>query len=193
MRFYTSRSIFRRLGFTMVEILIVVAVTATLSSFLLVYNNNSRQRIVLFVEQAKIAQIILKAKSLSISTYANSGITSCGYGVKFDYENRMYSIFRYDYSDNCENLRRTNPDIFNDPSGAHIKPVEGLAFTMPTGVVFDTGHSDAITYVLFVPPDPRTIVQSGESIGGSGSVYLKSADGGSTATVSVGAAGQVNY
>ncbi len=181
---------FGREAFTLVEVLIVVAVTALLSSFLLVYNNNSRKQIALFVEQAKIAQIITKAKSQAISTYATGGgVAVCGYGVQFNYAEGSYDIFRYEYDRDCDTLTRATA-VFDD---FHVKPVEGLHFTLNQSLEFNGTQDDAVSYVLFVPPDPRTIIRVGDVSRSSGSIYVKAKNSQESAKVMIGSAGQINY
>ncbi len=162
---------FRTSGFTIVEMLVVVGVTTLLSSMVLSYSSSSRGQITLLVEKAKISQIISRAKTMSIATYKDTSATPpCGYGVDFDYTTGQYGIFRY-VAASCANITSINL-----PSKV---AVPGFQYVLPTGLNFTTG-SNALYNVLFLPPDPKTILadNSGASLGGSGTVYLNSVSSG---------------
>lgn len=178
-------------GFTLIEVIVVIAITAMLSSFLILYNSNSRQRIALFVEQAKIAQTLQRAKSISLSKYAVPGDSSCGYGVRFDYTAQPQTYFVFQYAlgagEDCSQVS------FIQDDDNHIQPVPGLAFEVNSNVVFDQDpHDDRIEYVLFIPPNPRVLVTTGDITHKSGKVYLKIKSGDEQAVIGVGSAGQIN-
>jgi prepilin-type N-terminal cleavage/methylation domain-containing protein len=186
---FLSRSLSSdRFGFTMIEMLIVVAVTAMLSSFLLLYNSTSRQQVALFVERAKMSQVMQKAKSFSIASYATTE-EACGYGVEVDYITRSYFIFRYakPAASSCEEITIIGTSE-NDPN---IQPLASYTYELNSALVFDR-PDDAIESVLFIPPDPRVLVRTGDIILRSGGIYMATRDHSATASVLVGVAGQIS-
>lgn len=200
----------KRNGFTLVEILVVVAVTAVLSGLAIVYSHVGQNQIALSVEESKVAQLILEAKELSIATYSTNTAT-CAYGVAFDYANSEYSLFEYNSASApsgpglrpiCPSLASTtvtngvDTDVMDEYANGswnvHVSP--GVA-------LIDGGAgSSTIRYVLFYPPDPYTLISNdGKTFYGeftatpatTGFVYLQTADGSETRTISVSPAGQV--
>ena len=109
----------KRNGFTLIEMLVVIAVMALLSGLAIVYSHVGQNQVALSVESAKVAQLILEAKDLSVATYSDKKNT-CGYGVHFDYSTNRYSLFEYDL-----------------PSGQSICP--SLASTTATGYMTNPG------------------------------------------------------
>src|SRR5665213_2287500 len=84
-----------RKAFTLIELIIVVAISALLSTLAITYSSIGRNSVSLSVEASKISQFILQAKQLSIATYTSAS-ASCGYGVAFNMAAQTYSIFAYD-------------------------------------------------------------------------------------------------
>src|SRR5438105_773284 len=61
-----------RSGFTLIELLVSMMITMLLSGFIITYTSGGRAQTTLYVEQAKLGQLVSRAKSLSISTYNKS-------------------------------------------------------------------------------------------------------------------------
>ena len=178
-------------GFTIIELLVVIGVVILLLGCLILYSGASRNQVALYVEEAKIAQIILRSKTLSISTFGNPSVP-CGYGVEINQAAKTYSLFSYDVPD-CSTI--SNIDI-NDPS--KYKLVQ--SFKLPNGVVFQgcpAGGGERLDYVLFIPPDPKTLVwvdgYPTPTAAGSGKIYLATADCSANIAVTVSTAGQVSF
>lgn len=188
---YTS-SVYRssRPGFTLVEVMVVMAVTAMLSALILVYNASTRETLRLFTEKARVAQLVLRSKSLALSTYTDAREAPCGYGVRFDRTAGTYALVAYRPA-SCRDRSRVNtdPDLF--------EVVQLSEFTLPATLEFeDTGEARDIGYVLFIPPDPSVLVarDDGSLIeGGSGKVALKIRNKDTDAIVTINAAGQVTF
>jgi prepilin-type N-terminal cleavage/methylation domain-containing protein len=201
-------------GFTLVEILIVLAVTALLSSLAIVYTHVGQNQISLSIEESKIAQFILEAKELSVATYSSNSPT-CAYGVAFNYASSSYSLFAYnaavaspEYGGRqiCPSLASTSVAF----DTAAVQQYQSGSWQMHTapGVVLDGSGgaaSDTIQYILFYPPDPCTMINLVQqttflsdcsSVAGSPlptvDVYLSTADGSMSRVITVNPAGQVN-
>ena len=173
-------------GFTLIELLIVVAITALLSSFMLVYQSTGRQQVSLYVEKSKIAQFVLKSKSLAIATYIDPSSPVCGFGVHFDYAVSTYALFSYN-APNCNAI-----SFIDTTDSANYKVFE--SFPLAQGLSFKDGVGK-LDHVFFIPPDPTTLIWSGGVLVGSGSgnIYVATTDGTASITITVSTAGQVAF
>ncbi len=196
-------------GFTIIELLVVLAISAMLSAIAITYTGMERNQIALSVETAKIAGLILRAKELSITTYAQSPST-CAYGVSFNIAANTYSIFAF------------NPDAAK--YSASIPPCPGAASVLDAGIAQSSevvqysletwniplangvhmqsgGNGDDLAVVIFYPPAPTTIMsRDGERFldpqttpNMTSLVYLATGDGTTHATIAVNAAGQISF
>lgn len=174
----------RKKGFTLIEVIVVVSIITILSGYLLVYTGRSRGQIALSVEQAKLAQIISRSKALAISTYGVSQ-APCGYGVSMQYSAGTYTLYSYTIPD-CATISGIDA---TSPGYAALQ-----TFSLPKNIVWDD-DSAKLDAVLFVPPDPQTLLWSNESplINASGNIYLKTQDGASRASISVNQSGQISF
>lgn len=144
-------------GFTLIEILVVIGITTILSGLLISYSSSSREQITVQIERAKLAQTILRAKSMAVSTFNQSGAQGgvpCGYGVHFDYNPNSptydtYNIFKY-FVTPCSDI--TNGISVND-SRAYV-PLDTYSLPQPMVKFGDTSQSP--DFIFFMPPDPAT-------------------------------------
>jgi prepilin-type N-terminal cleavage/methylation domain-containing protein len=201
-------------GFTLIEILIVLAITAVLSSLAIVYTHVGQNQISLSIEESKVAQLILEAKELSIATYSSNSAT-CAYGVAFNYASSSYSLFAYNAAATsseyggrqiCPSLASTSVMFDTDA----VQPYQSGSWQVHTapGVVLDGSGgaaSDTIQYVLFYPPNPCVMVNLVQqttfpsdcsSIAGNpppaAYVYLSTVDNSMSRVITVNPAGQVS-
>lgn len=179
----------RRSGFTLVEVMVVLGVTMMLSTIILVYNNSTRETLRLFTEKARIAQIILRSKSLALSTYAVGGEVPCGYGVQFNRPAGTYALVAYRPRD-CR--IRGGVD-----TSADFDVVESSQFTIPSSLEFGgEGDGSDASYVIFIPPDPTVLVadENGELVSrGLGRINLRIRGQETGAIITINAAGQITY
>ena len=182
-------SIQDRAGFTLIELLVSVTVTALLSSFVIVYTTSGRAQTALYVEQSKVIQVIVRAKSLAISTY-DAPAPLCGYGVHFDPDAGTYDLFSYRSLD-CVHISFIDPDASANYVSLH-------RYLLPQNLMLRDGE-DAIRDVLFIPPDPKTLLWK-ESEGvlipierGAGKVYLAAKNGPWSSDLQVSVAGQISF
>lgn len=171
-------------GFSMVEILAVLGIMSLLTGVLIVYSRTGERQILLFREQAKIINVVLRAKSLALNTYIEEG-SPCAYGVHFDPALKEIRIFRdldaNGLTDDCDS---TDPGLIPDniytPSASSPNPedldppiVEKLdqilSFAEPLG----------ITDIVFIPPNPDIIITPDPAPNNEGSIELISPDGSS--------------
>lgn len=95
-KFQVSRS--KPNGFTMVELIVIVALTFILAGILIGYSQSNRQVIELRTEQAKIVQVFSQAKSLAqngIIASPGDDTPPCAYGLHLDLAANSYSVFYY--------------------------------------------------------------------------------------------------
>lgn len=186
-----------RSAFTLVEVLVVIAITALLAGIILSYSSSSRDRVALSVEQAKLAQTIVKAKSLTVSTY-NDPIIPCGYGVHIDYETDSYQIFSYGIEEGsfepaqCDDMSELKPTLKIEVSNNKLPA--NLTFEDPGKPV--PGSADNIQDILFLPPNPETRIWLYDDSGAtstSGRVRVKAKSGTFAVEVLVSSAGQVTF
>ncbi len=173
-----------RSGFTLVEILVVIGVTALLSSLIVTYTSTSRDQVALSIEQAKLAQMVSRAKSLSLATYGREEVP-CGYGVYIDYSLQEYTLFAYPPGA-CADIPRVDPDTVMNNA------VDKVA--LPKNVRLRASE-DALGAVLFIPPDPRTLIwQSGDNATSTfGKIILNPPSGSPQKSVEVGVGGQITF
>lgn len=184
----------RRTGFTLVEVMVVMGVTAMLSALILVYNASTRETLRLFTEKARVAQLVFRAKSLALSTYTQGGAQRCGYGVRFDRAAGTYALVSYAPPSCADRAQvRTNPEYFEE--------VQLSSFALPPTLEFrnradaDTGTGE-LSYVLFIPPDPTVLLAREDGsliVTGDGEVRIGIKDRTTDAIVNVNGAGQVTF
>jgi prepilin-type N-terminal cleavage/methylation domain-containing protein len=187
-------------GFTLVEILVVVTITALLSAYVVSYTRTGQRQITLYIEKQKIAGLILKAKSLAIESFTQVSQGNCGYGLAVNYGQRSYSIFYYATSTassqpkyvQCPQLKISGSLVLQQvvTSSDVMQLNTDLAF--PSSI---DSFPDALYYVLFVPPAPQTLIagKNGNILPDSGTIYFNTSDGSASTTVTVNPAGQVNF
>ena len=152
-----------RSGFTLIEVLIVIAISAMLAGIAIGYSGVGRNQTALSVEETKISQFILQARTLAIATYGNTNGV-CGYGVSFNPTTQTYSLFAY------------VPGLSSCPSALDITPasVEDIAdrknirmrhgrFTLKVESSFQVSRTASPPYSFI--PDPTTFLISGRQFG----------------------------
>jgi prepilin-type N-terminal cleavage/methylation domain-containing protein len=196
-------------GFTLIEMLIVLAITALLSGLAIAYTHVGQNQIALSIEESKIAQLILEAKELSIATYNSASGVTCAYGVSFDFANSTYSLFAYNSAASpsipggrlvCPSLSSTTAAGAVATSAMQMYQPGSWQIHTAQGVklVNNSSASGTIQDVLFYPPDPFTAVNLSNQetfyypAPAESHVYLETADGSDSRTITVNPAGQVS-
>lgn len=188
-----------RRGFTLIEVLVVVGITTILAGMVLTYSSRGRNQVALYVEAAKLSQVILRAKSLAIATYisATQGPV-CGYGVHIDYATGSYSLFSYNPVD-CSPISISGGAINMEDAASNYKAIE--TNQLAQGVIYGVGSNDPnspkLTDIFFIPPDPATLIWSeGSGVASnlaSNVSLVSAADPQSGITVRASTAGQITF
>ncbi len=183
-----------RQGFTLIEILVVIAISAMLATIALGYSRTAQNEVALSVETAKMAQTILRAKDLALAAYANVPGT-CGYGVLLNPAANTYSLFAYTPggAPPCPGA----PAAFPQPCGVVCSAVSQATWQTPlqNGVTM-ASRADSATVVVFYPPAPTTYISRDNGatfMNATSKIYLATADGKASTTVAVNPAGQVSF
>lgn len=102
-------------GFTLVEIAIVISITAILSAILLGYNRSSERQIFLYTDQAKVASFLNRAKAFALERRLTGPEEVCAFGVHFTAPRQMTLFkdlcpanFQYDNDEALETLLLDN-------------------------------------------------------------------------------------
>lgn len=157
----------------MIEIFIVVSISVLLSAAMILYNRIGERQIALFKDQARIINLILRAKSLALQTYTE-GSAACGYGIHFDSAVSTAILFK-DQAADC-----ANSDIIYSGLSEEIGKV-----VLPSGEKFSQlDFSD----IIFIPPDPRVVITP---VMDSGLIIISPLDDSSRVKIRINSAGQV--
>jgi hypothetical protein len=184
-----------REGFTLAELVVAVAVSLFLSSLLISYTAGSRQRTELFIESAKISELVLRAKALAISTFdQDDPPPPCAYGVRVSYAAQEYALIRYEK----QSAGVECPPFVNAGDALDLSRREDIEVFRPsTGVRLVAIVPVALWDVLFEPPDPRTLLfrrnDRYDDTLPSRAVCLRTQDGGSELRLNVSRSGQVSF
>lgn len=207
-----------RKGYTLIELLIVLAISAMLVAIAVSYTGAARSQTALSVESAGIANTIFEAKNLSLATYGTlsegNSPKVCGYGVSVDYRNNTYSLFEYEpLPANYPDLRVRNGFLVFCPSvasttakgitqGIYPKGEMGeysaTVWNVPLSesvVATTTGNPVPLSLVLFIPPNPSTLIsENGVSfVTIPSQIRLVSTANGASTAVKVSNVGEITF
>lgn len=179
------RSLNSRRGFTLIEILVVVSTVIMLSAITITHSRVSERQIALYIETQKLANVIFRAKALALATYSDPSASRCGYGVGIDYTEKRYSLFSHS-APNCSSLTSI-------PASSRTAIT---TYAMSSGLVFKNSAPDSLSVVLFVPPNPKTLlsVDGGATLTAQpAKMYLETGDGRAQRTITINNFGQVDF
>jgi len=197
-----------RRGFTLIEILVVVSISILLAAYGFSYSSTSRMQTTLFIQRAQVGQLILKAKSLTLSTKLRESVAGkpCGYGVRASYGSpSSLTLFYYSLTPEVGELPPEGVEVckkadgtlrqFSDFVGGKdgVSTKEEIVFDSEVRLRADVGKLDR---VFFLAPDPQTFIWtdgSGAPSASRGTLTLETVDGKAATTVTVSTAGGVNF
>ena len=188
-----------RNAFTLIEILVVVAISALLSTITISYLKSGQNTVSLSIEEAKISQLILEAKELSLSTYGAAG--DCGYGVVINADNNPQTYSLFAYTPYGVPPTQECPDVENitNINTAQESTYQQGSWQVPvsTGITIATSGNSLAT-ILFYPPDPAVFLShDGQLLSTSTPqlfIHLVTNDSAANiATITVNSEGQVSF
>lgn len=169
-------------GFTMIEMLFVMAMILILMGTLILYSKQGEFHLLLFKERSRMLQTLIRAKALSIETFGGSGSSTipCGYGVHFDVAQNKYLIFG-----------DIAPSSGNCGSSLHIY-VEGTSqiiasLTLDPNVKI---ASASLTDIEYVPPNPTIYINPDQP--DPAKIVLQTINGNDSSTINLTKAGQIS-
>lgn len=145
-------------GFTLIELAVTLGIMVLLTSILIIYSRASEDQIILFKEQAKVINAIMRAKSLAIQTFAEEG-AACGYGIHIGYSsgNKLNKLIIFKdlptVSEDCiENGTYTGDKIYTPTNPDELFKEDALDERLEfLGIPRD---------IVFIPPDPEVIINA---------------------------------
>ncbi len=145
-------------GFTLIEVLIVAAIIAAMSGFLLMNFGTSRVNLTAAANQL-IAQV-RDVQSRAVEGYRSDGSIRCGFGIMPDNGDRN-QFFMYQgpaaSTIDCATLDR-NYDSGQDTIVSQLRLAD-------PGLEFKDAESGIIFYnVFFEPPDPKTYINNNAAL-----------------------------
>lgn len=151
------------LGFTLIEVLVVISIVGILTTILIGYSRQSGRNLALTSSQAKLLSLVSRAKFLSIETFfdqldnPSGDMRICAYGVHVDEESNEVFIFqdRMDLSiSDCD----SSNNIFD--SQYDLRMTGELDELKLDGRVLEVRESPATTLgnIVFIPPDPDVVI-----------------------------------
>ncbi len=152
-------------GFSLIEMLVVMSITLVLSAILIGYARESGRQMLLISSQAKIVNLISRAKSLSVATFidekglpvGSDALKICGYGVHVDKDLGQVFIFR-DLAVDCSADDPARRYVYDDKDDVKLTSTLDV-FSVPDTIV-QFGDDTTLIDVLFIPPDPTIVVNA---------------------------------
>ncbi len=165
-------------GFSVVEMLIVLAIMLVLSGIFIGYNRTSGKQLVLYTEQTRVIGILNEAKSLALQKFKEDSVAEgyvvCAYGVGFEKTSvgNQYKIF---------NVLKQENEI-TCPINDDLKHKSVKIYEADVNVVVTTVSSP---WVAFEAPYFKTYPETGMSI------YINLADTSFQKSIKVGPGGTI--
>lgn len=169
-------------GFTLIEVLVVVSILTLFSTFLILYTRTGEAQIKILKDKASFIGAMSRARALALSTF-ESEAHECGYGVRV-LDDHRYAVWRDTTpSSDCKDANGIYDGVserVGDPMSLEV----GLRF-------LNSGESDFLQDILFVPPDPQIVTVPGASPTGAFRVVIGTEDRQSSAVIGVNKFGQI--
>lgn len=133
----------KRAGYTVVELLVVIVVSAFLTTTMIAYSSKSRSMLAVMADKTTLVQVLQRARSMALSTYSNPN-PHCAVGVMMDYDTNTYVLQEYNIA-GC---------AITDPSSPSVTRTTVQEYVVNPQVKLVAQGGQSLRYVLFFPPDP---------------------------------------
>jgi len=140
-------------GFTLIEVVVVSSVLVFLMSSIWLSGSLRENDFAAMINQEKLRLLITRAKSMTLSGVVPEGVISCGYGVRIERDRAFIFLDR-------GRCGISNNQIY-DAGEEAVGTVNNLI--LREGVFFESSLGD-ITNIVFIPPDPQTIINADDAI-----------------------------
>lgn len=175
-------------GYTTLEILVVISVTTMLTGIMILYSRTSENQIALIKEQAKVVNAFVRAKALARETFAEEGdLKPCAYGLYRDKTTDVprFIIFR-DLPDS-----ETPKDCGLDSADRIYTDETELFDSFSLDEHISIGSETTFEEVIFIPPDPTTILNRDPESDDDKVLVLETRDGSWSYEIKINSAGQI--
>ena len=176
-------------GFTLVELLVVMALVVMLTSTLIIYSRTSERQFVLLRDEAKIIGALQQAKSQSLGSFiVPGGQSTCGYGVHFATTSIViFKDLSPSASSTCFDVNNVY-DTAGQPQGQCGNNEECVSvIQLDKAVEFSAFDFHDIVYI---PPDPKIIIDNSPKT--QSYVRIRTVDGNLEREIGVNVFGEIN-
>ena len=136
----------KKSGFTIMELLVVLAIIAIISGFMVVNFRKGEEGGRLVRSAQQIAQNIRKVQNMALSSVEYQGEIPYAYGV----------YFSRDITDSYILFADKNPDSFRYNGEPPDKKIETI--NLERGIVIDSISPSPFLHIAFSPPNPLTFI-----------------------------------
>lgn len=183
------RSFQNRKGFTLIEILAIIAITGILASIMIVSLSPAKSNAKLRAAQREVAATIRTAQSYALQGKSQDVGRVCGYGVYFPDDKERYEIFYNPLIAEAVPCEDQNISPANRQHSGNSE-TSGAPFDLPEGVQLSTSENT----IFFDIPHANAYRSNGGALGTAGTITFGFAfgeDEGTPMTVTVNSRGQV--
>lgn len=148
-------------GFTLIEVLVVSAITVLITGFLV--SNFSRTRVDLNQTTLLVQDAIRSAQSMALSgaLFGRPGTYRCGYGIHFVSDG--YIVYA---APDASSIDCTTQDYMYTSGTDEI--VQQSIFSNATIEIVQP-----LPDIFFEPPNPTTYINGSSAVGGSADIYIR--------------------
>ena len=177
-------------GFTLLETIIVIAITMILSAVTLGYNRSNEKQIALYRDQAIIVGLINRAKSLALQKFNVEN--ACAFGVHFE-SPRGFTIFADKMSSEsgktvCKNISGVYQLNGTYDAGGEALTDEQTTFSLDNRLKFRVLTPPLNSDIIFVPPEMETKTNPASD---PFIIQIETLDGSLCSSLEVGVGGQI--
>jgi prepilin-type N-terminal cleavage/methylation domain-containing protein len=168
----------RKKGFTLIELMVVVALTTIMASIFIMGRNQYNDRLILKNQAYAVAGLIRQAQGYSLGVRADAGQFGVSYGVSVSRDNPSQVIFFADRNRNGDYDLGESIETYTMPNGVQMVNLCGYAGSSQNCVSINTIN------ITFNRPDPtaviRFITNSGSQVAGRNPpamIYVEASNG----------------